>query len=103
MNVIGFQKSANQITLHGGFNGQSVTVKGDYASYTVGGESYTINTKAEADSRRRLDDHHAREGGERMFRRNIKRDRTRKGVAQLWELALLVLHLFKIEFANETR
>jgi hypothetical protein len=67
MNVIGFQKSANQITLHGGFNGQSVTVKGDYASYTVGGESYTINTKAEADSRRRLDDHHAREGGERMF------------------------------------
>lgn len=67
MNVIGFQKSANSITLHGGFNGQSLFVNGDYASYTVGGKVYDVKVKAEADSRRRLDDHHAREGGQRRF------------------------------------
>lgn len=67
MNVIGFQKSASSITLHGGFNGQSLFVKGDYASYTVGGKVYDVKVEAEADSRRRLDDHHAREGGQRRF------------------------------------
>jgi hypothetical protein len=65
MNVIGFQKSANSITLHGGFNGQSLFVNGDYASYTVGGKIYDVKVTAEADSRRRLDDHHARQGGQR--------------------------------------
>ena len=67
MNVIGFQKSASSITLHGGFNGQSLFVNGDYASYTVGGKTYDVKVEAEADSRRRLDDHHARVGGERRF------------------------------------
>jgi len=67
MNVIGFQKSANSITLHGGFNGQSLFVNGDYASYTVGGKVYDVKVEAEADSRRRLDDHHARQGGQRRF------------------------------------
>ena len=65
MNVSGFQKSANSITLHGGFNGQSLFVNGDYASYTVGGKIYDVKVEAEADSRRRLDDHHARQGGQR--------------------------------------
>lgn len=67
MNVIGFQKSASSITLHGGFNGQSLFVNGDYASYTVGGKVYDVKVEAEADSRRRLDDHHARVGGQRRF------------------------------------
>jgi hypothetical protein len=67
MKVIGFQKDARGITLHGGYNGQSLLIQGDYASYTVGGKQYDVDVEVEAGSRRRLDRHHARQGTARRW------------------------------------